>query len=72
MSWHVRFFSPSLQQELLSPELATKEEAMREAWTLAEQGEDITAVEGPDGELVSAEEIEVWAEDRAEPTAPSA
>ena len=71
MSWHVRFFSPSLQQELLSPELATKAEAMREAWTLAEQGEDITAVEGPDGELVSAEEIEVWAEDRVEPPAPS-
>ncbi len=71
MSWHVRFFSPSLQQDLLSPELATKEDAMREAWTLAERGEDITAVEGPDGELVSAEEIEVWAEDRAEPPAPS-
>ena len=72
MSWHVRFFSPSLQQDLLSPELATKEEAMREAWTLAEQGEDVTAVEGPDGGLVSTEEIEVWAQENAEPSAPSA
>ena len=72
MSWHVRFFSPSLQQDVLSPELATKEEALRQAWTLAEQGEDVTAVEGPDGELVSTEEIETWAQDNAELSAPSA
>ena len=69
MTWHVRFFSPALQQEMLSAEMATKEEAMREAWTLADQGEDITAVEGPDGELVSSDEIETWAETRAAPTA---
>ena len=66
MSWHVRFFSPELNHELLSPELASREEALEEAWRLAQNGEDIAAIEGPEGELVSADEIEVWFRRREE------
>ncbi len=64
MSWHVRFFSPSLEQEVMSAELATQDAALEEAWRLAQGGEDVTAIEGPDGTLVSAEEIEAWAAKR--------
>jgi len=71
MSWHVRFFSPGLNHELLSPELASQEEALEEAWRLAQSGEDITAIEGPEGELVSAEEIEVWFRKREDGVAPA-
>ena len=60
MSWHVRFFSPSLEQDVMSSELASEAAALEEAWKLAQNGEAVTAIEGPDGELVSAEEIEDW------------
>ena len=36
----------------MSPEMATEEAALEEAWRLAQDGEDITAIEGPDGEIV--------------------
>ena len=64
MAWHVRFFSPSLKQELLSVELASEEEAFEEAWNLAERGEDVTAIEGPDGEVATADEVDLWFRER--------
>jgi hypothetical protein len=60
MAWHVRFYSPSLKHELLSPELETEDEALEAAWQLAQSGEDITAVEGPDGEIASVDEVDLW------------
>ena len=60
MAWHVRFYSPSLKHELLSPELNTEDEALEVAWQLAQSGEDITSIEGPDGEIASADEVELW------------
>ncbi len=64
MAWHVRFFSPSLNHDMMSPELATEEEAFEEAWRLAEIGEAVTAVEGPDGEMASADEVDLWFRER--------
>lgn len=66
MGWHVRFFSPSLKHELLSPEMATEQDALEEAWKTAQRGEDVTSIEGPDGEVVSADEIELWFRERRE------
>ena len=63
MSWHVRYFSPALKHDMMSPELATEEEALQEAWRLAESGEDITSIEGPDGEIASSDEVELWFRD---------
>ena len=60
MSWHVKFFSPSMNHELLSPELPTEDAAFEEAWRLAESGEAIMSIEGPDGEIASADEVELW------------
>lgn len=64
MTWHVRYFSPSLAHELLSPEIATEAEAFEEAWRLAQSGEQVTSIEGPDGEVASADEIELWFRER--------
>lgn len=64
IAWHVRFFSPSLKHEMLSPELATEEDAFEEAWKLAENGEAVTAVEGPDGEIGSTDEVDLWFRER--------
>ena len=72
MGWHVRFFSPSLKHELISPEMETEEAALAEAWTLAQSGEDVTAIEGPDGELVSGDEIEMWFREHNKPAADKA
>ena len=71
MSWHIRFFSPSLKHELLSPEMATEQEALEEALNLARRGEDVTAIEGPDGEILSAEEIDLWFRERGHVAAPN-
>ena len=60
MSWHVRFFSSSLNQDVLSVGLPTEKAAFEEAWRLAESGESITLIEGPDGDVASAEEVELW------------
>jgi hypothetical protein len=65
MGWHVRYIDRSLKHELLSPEFATREEAFESAWTLAQQENDITAVEGPDEELVSMEAIGAWFDGRS-------
>jgi hypothetical protein len=65
MGWHVRYVDLALKHEMLSPEYATEEEALEEAWKLAQQdGNEITAVEGPDEELVPMEDIQAWFEKR--------
>jgi hypothetical protein len=65
MGWHVRYTDRSLKHELLSPEFATRDEAFEAAWTLAQEKNDISAIEGPDEELVSMEEISAWFDRRA-------
>ena len=71
MAWHVRFFSPTLKHEMLSSELPSENDALEEAWSLAERGEDVTAVEGPEGQVVSVDEIELWFRERRRPPADS-
>jgi hypothetical protein len=70
MSWHVRFYSSSLKHELLSPELETESEALEAAWRLAQSGEDITSIEGPDGEIASADEVDLWFRERRQAPSP--
>jgi hypothetical protein len=65
MGWHVRYIDRSLKHELLSPEFATRDEALESAWILAQEENDISAIEGPDEELVSMEEIGAWFDSRA-------
>jgi hypothetical protein len=65
MGWHVRYIDRSLKHELLSPEFATRDEAFERAWTLAQEENDISAIEGPDEELVGMEEIGAWFDRRA-------
>src|ERR1035437_10114827 len=65
MGWHVRYIDRSLKHELLSLEFATRDEAFESAWTLAQEENDISAIEGPDEELVSIEEISAWFDRRA-------
>jgi hypothetical protein len=60
MSWHVRYFDRTLKHEVLSSEFASKEDALEHAWQLAEGENDIEAIEGPDEELVTVEEIGSW------------
>jgi hypothetical protein len=60
VSWHVRFYSPALQTDLQSREFETEKEALQSAYELAEAGDLITAIEGPDGETVGPDEVEVW------------
>ena len=71
MAWHVRFYSPSLKHELLSPELATEDEAFEAAWQLAQSGEDITSIEGPDGEIASADEVDLWFREHRQAPSPA-
>jgi hypothetical protein len=68
MTWHVRYIDRTLKHELLSPEFATREEAFESAWALAQDDNDITAIEGPDEELVSMDEINSWFTQRSAQT----
>jgi hypothetical protein len=65
MGWHVRYIDNSLQHEMLSREWDTEEEALEEAWSLAQGDNEVTAVEGPDEERVPMEEIQAWFETRS-------
>jgi hypothetical protein len=66
MGWHVRYIDHDLNHEMLSPEWATEEEALEVAWNLAQQdGKEITAIEGPDEEIVPMEDIQAWFDKRA-------
>lgn len=60
MSWHVKFYSPTLKTDLQSQEFASEKEALQAAYERAEAGDMITAIEGPDGETVGPDEVEVW------------
>lgn len=65
MSWHVRYFDRTLKHAVLSSEFSTKEDALEHAWRLAQNDNDVEAVEGPDDELVTVEEIGSWFDKRA-------
>lgn len=65
MTWHVRYIDCELGHELVSPEFDSKLGALEHAWMLAQESNDISAVEGPNEELVTLEEIDVWFVDRA-------
>jgi translation initiation factor 1 (eIF-1/SUI1) len=68
MGWHVRYIDSSLKHEMLSREWATEDEALEEAWKLAQKKRNqVTAIEGPDEEIVSIEEIQAWFEKRCSP-----
>lgn len=75
MGWHVRYFDRGLEHQMMSREWASEEEALEDAWQLAQQeGIEINAVEGPDDEVVPMEEIQAWFDKRkpsadAEPSA---
>jgi hypothetical protein len=43
----------------------TEEEALEEAWNLAQGDNEIVAIEGPDDESVPMLEIEAWFEQRS-------
>jgi hypothetical protein len=73
MAWHVRYMDLALKHEMLSRDLATEEEALEEAWKLAQQKDkEITAVEGPDEEIVPMDEIQEWFERRSSSRDPGA
>ncbi len=68
MGWHVRYIDRELNHELMSPELPSREAAFEAAWEIAQGPHDITAIEGPDEETITVEEIGSWF-DRREPVA---
>ena len=72
MGWIVRYIDDELGHEMVSRELATEEEALEEAWNLAQGQNEITAIEGPDEESVPMAEIEAWFEQRSAPENPAA
>jgi hypothetical protein len=65
MGWFVRYIDDSLKHEMLSRELATEEEALEEAWQLAQGDNEVVAIDGPDDESVPMVEIEAWFENRS-------
>lgn len=64
MSWYVRYFDRSLKHEFLSSEFLSQDDALEYAWKLAQGAADILAIEGPDEELVTVEEIGSWFDKR--------
>jgi len=60
MTWRVRYFSPALHHDMQSPDYATEAEALSASWEIAQGGGEISAIEGPDGEIAGTDEIEVW------------
>jgi hypothetical protein len=65
MGWYVRYIDDSLKHEMLSRDLATEEEALEEAWQLAQGDNEVVAIDGPDDESVPMVEIEAWFEQRS-------
>ncbi|HUZ91310.1 MAG TPA: hypothetical protein VMU78_05340 [Methylocella sp.] len=65
MGWIVRYIDDELKHEMVSREMATEEEALEEAWNLAQGANEIVAIEGPDDESVPMLEIEAWFEQRS-------
>jgi hypothetical protein len=65
MGWYVRYIDDELKHESLSRELATEEEALEEAWQLAQGDNEVLGIDGPDEESVQLVEIEAWFENRS-------
>ncbi len=65
MGWYVRYIDDELKHEMMSRELATEEEALEEAWQLAQGDKEVVAIDGPDDESVPTVEIEAWFEQRS-------
>jgi hypothetical protein len=65
MGWYVRYIDDELKLEMMSRELATEEEALEEAWQLAQGDNEVVAIDGPDDESVPMVEIEAWFEQRS-------
>jgi hypothetical protein len=65
MGWYVRYIDDELKHEIMSRELATEEEALEEAWQLAQGDNEVVAIDGPDDESVPMVEIEAWFEHRS-------
>jgi hypothetical protein len=65
MGWYVRYIDDELKHEMLSRELATEEEALEEAWQLAQGDNEVLGIDGPDEESVPLVEIEAWFENRS-------
>jgi hypothetical protein len=72
MGWIVRYIDDELKHEMVSGEFATEEEALEEAWNLAQGENEILAIEGPDDESVPMLEIEAWFESRSAKENPGA
>jgi hypothetical protein len=65
VGWFVRYIDDELKHEMLSRELATEDEALEEAWKLAQGDNEVIAIDGPDEESVPMVEIEAWFEQRS-------
>jgi hypothetical protein len=65
MGWFVRYIDDELKHEMVSRELATEEEALEEAWNLAQGDNELLGIDGPDEESVPLVEIEAWFENRS-------
>ena len=65
MGWFVRYIDDELKHEMLSRELATEEEALEEAWQLAQGDNEVLGIDGPDEESVPLVEIEAWFENHS-------
>jgi hypothetical protein len=65
MGWFVRYIDDELKHEMVSRELATKDEALEEAWQLAQRDNELLGIDGPDEESVALVEIEAWFENRS-------
>jgi len=65
MGWFVRYIDDELKHEMVSRELATEEEALEEAWNLAQGDNEVLGIDGPDEESVPLVEIEAWFENRS-------
>jgi hypothetical protein len=65
MGWYVRYIDDELKHEMLSRELASEEEALEEAWQLAQGDNEVIAIDGLDDESVPMVEIEAWFETRS-------
>jgi hypothetical protein len=65
MGWFVRYIDDELKHEMLSRELANEDEALEEAWQLAQGDNEVLGIDGPDEESVPLVEIEAWFENRS-------
>ncbi|MBO0732784.1 MAG: hypothetical protein J2P49_00385 [Methylocapsa sp.] len=65
MGWIVRYVDDELKHEMVSREMLTEQEALEEAWNLAQGENEIVAIEGPDDESVPMLEIEAWFQKRS-------